>query len=60
MGMNHLMEKEAEKIVYDFSRFFFCFASQNKYGEVHAYCLMSNHIHLLIRSNGSDISQFMK
>jgi len=27
--------------------------------KVYAYCLMSNHIHFLIDSNGSDISKFM-
>ena len=35
--------------------------NKEKYGyKVYAYCLMSNHIHLLISSNGSDISQVMK
>lgn len=27
---------------------------------VYAYCLMDNHVHLLINTNGSDISQIMK
>jgi putative transposase len=35
--------------------------NKGKYGyKVYAYCLMNNHIHLLISSNGSDISQVMK
>lgn len=35
--------------------------NKEKYGyKVYAYCLMNNHIHLLIGSNGSDISQVMK
>ncbi|KYH31774.1 transposase IS200 like protein [Clostridium tepidiprofundi DSM 19306] len=33
---------------------------QIKYNfKVYAYCIMSNHVHLLIDSNGADISQFM-
>lgn len=35
--------------------------NKEKYGyKIYAYCLMNNHIHLLISSNGSDISQVMK
>lgn len=35
--------------------------NKEKYAyKVYAYCLMSNHVHLLIGSNGSDISQVMK
>lgn len=34
---------------------------KEKYGfEVYAYCLMSNHVHLLIYDNGNDISEIMK
>ncbi len=28
--------------------------------KIHAYCLMNNHVHLLVSANGADISEFMK
>jgi putative transposase len=35
--------------------------NQAKYDfKIYAYCLMDNHVHLLMASNGSDISQVMK
>jgi REP element-mobilizing transposase RayT len=35
--------------------------NQKKYGfQVYAYCLMTNHLHLLLGSQGADISQVMK
>ena len=35
--------------------------AQNRYGfNIYAYCLMSNHVHLLLGCNGCDISQVMK
>ncbi|WP_414714881.1 transposase [Sporomusa sp.] len=35
--------------------------NQEKYNfKIYAYCLMDNHVHLLMTSNGSDISQVMK
>jgi REP element-mobilizing transposase RayT len=35
--------------------------NQKKYGiKIYAYCLMDNHVHVLMASNGSDISQVMK
>ncbi|MDI3535331.1 MAG: REP-associated tyrosine transposase [Thermosediminibacterales bacterium] len=34
---------------------------KHKYGfEVYCYCLMDNHIHLLVGSEGADVSEFMK
>lgn len=34
---------------------------QEKYNfKVYCYCLMDNHVHLLIAANGADVSQFMK
>ncbi|RCX07389.1 REP element-mobilizing transposase RayT [Anaerobacterium chartisolvens] len=34
---------------------------KSKYGFlVHAYCIMDNHVHLLINDNGNDISQIIK
>lgn len=35
--------------------------NQTKYGfGIYAYCLMTNHLHLLVASHGADISQVMK
>ena len=35
--------------------------NQEKYeSKIYAYCLMDNHVNLLIATNGSDISQVMK
>lgn len=35
--------------------------NQSRYGvNLYAYCLMTNHVHLLIGANGADISQLMK
>ena len=66
-GIYHIMERGNERkaiFLDDADRgAFLSIVSRNrrKYEfRLYAYCLMDNHVHLLINSNGSDISQIMK
>ena len=58
-GINHQQIFEDQYDYIQFTKILYELIPISQY-ELHAYCLMTNHVHLLIRINGESLAQFMK
>lgn len=58
-GINHQQIFEDQYDYIQFIKILYELIPISRY-ELHAYCLMTNHVHLLIRSTGESLSQLMK